>query len=90
MWDTALKFFIPVLRITSPDHLVVVPVQSGLNVIVPLEFYSRYDMPGTLVWKQNILTLFTGKGAVRLADAVLRAVEQPVEFKFLYDVEVCF
>ena len=22
MWDTALKFFIPVLRITSPDHLV--------------------------------------------------------------------
>ena len=21
MWDTALKFFIPVLRITSPDHL---------------------------------------------------------------------
>ena len=70
-------------------HLVV-PVQSGLNVIVLLEFYSRYDMPGTLVWKQNILTLFTGKGAVGLADAVLRAVEQPVEFKFLYDVEVCF
>lgn len=29
-----------------------------------------------------------GKGAVRLADAVLRAVEQPVEFKFLYDVEL--
>jgi len=69
---------------------VVVPVQSSLNVIVLLEFYSRYDMPATLVWKQNILTLFTGKGAVRLADAVLRAVEQPVEFKFLYDVEVCF
>ena len=22
MWDTALKFFIPVLPITSPDHLV--------------------------------------------------------------------
>lgn len=29
-----------------------------------------------------------GKGAVGLADAVLRAVEQPVEFKFLYDVEL--
>ena len=22
MWDTALKFFFPVLQITSPDHLV--------------------------------------------------------------------
>ena len=74
----------------QPACHLVVPVQSGLNVIVLLEFYSRYDMPGTLVWKQNILTLFTGKGAVRLADAVLRAVEQPVEFKFLYDVKVCF
>lgn len=29
-----------------------------------------------------------GKGAVRLADAVLRAVEKPVEFKFLYDVKL--
>ena len=25
---------------------------------------------------------------MRLADAVLRAVEEPVEFKFLYDVKV--
>ncbi|CAH3165729.1 unnamed protein product [Porites lobata] len=29
-----------------------------------------------------------GKGAVRLADAVLRAVEEPVEFKFLYDLKL--
>lgn len=30
----------------------------------------------------------TGKGAIRLADSVLRAVEEPVEFKFLYDLKV--
>lgn len=30
----------------------------------------------------------TGKGAIPLADAVLRAVEEPVEFKFLYDLKV--
>lgn len=30
----------------------------------------------------------SGKGAVRLADAVLKAVEEPVDFKFLYDVKV--
>ena len=29
-----------------------------------------------------------GKGAVNLADAVLKAVEEPVDFKFLYDVKV--
>ena len=32
--------------------------------------------------------LGVGKGAVRLADAVLRAVEELVEFKFLYDLKV--
>jgi len=31
---------------------------------------------------------YSGKGAVNLADAVLKAVEEPVDFKFLYDVKV--
>jgi len=30
----------------------------------------------------------SGKGAVNLADVVLKAVEEPVDFKFLYDVKV--
>ena len=30
----------------------------------------------------------SGKGAMRLAEAVLKAVEEPVDFKFLYDVKV--
>ena len=30
----------------------------------------------------------TGAGAAKLAEAVLKAVEQPVNFKFLYDLEV--
>ena len=32
--------------------------------------------------------VLVSEGAVRLADAVLRAVEEPVEFKFLYDLKV--
>ena len=31
MWDTALKFFTPVLRITSPDHLVVLGLQFQMK-----------------------------------------------------------
>ena len=40
--------------------------------------------------EQNCVLLYSGTGAVRLADAVLRAVEEPVEFKFLYDVKVSY
>lgn len=29
-----------------------------------------------------------GSGAVELAEVVLKAVEQPVQFKFLYDLQV--
>ena len=32
---------------------------------------------------------FVGAGAVKLAEVVLKAAEQPVEFKFLYDLKVC-
>ena len=40
------------------------------------------------LYNKYLTLLNAGKGAVRLADAVLRAVEEPVEFKFLYDVKV--
>ena len=30
----------------------------------------------------------SGAGAEKLAEAVIRATEQPVEFKFLYDLQV--
>ena len=67
----------------------MIPIQRGRNLVGLRKFFFHCDLPGTLKFNQNNLTLLTGKGAVRLADAVLRAVEQPVEFKFLYDVEVC-
>ena len=31
LWDTALKFFFPVLQITSPDHLVVMKTNSLIH-----------------------------------------------------------
>ena len=48
--------------------------------------WERLDIFGMPIC--NCCFSCTGKGAIRLADAVLRAVEEPVEFKFLYDVKV--
>jgi len=32
LWDTALKFFLPVLQITSPDHLEYIITAKIINV----------------------------------------------------------
>ena len=43
LWDTALKFFIPVLRITSPDHLKV-RVKWRLGFVrVPVIFSPKFS-----------------------------------------------
>ena len=49
------------------------------------------NTPSSLYWVVHAILInciSSGKGAVRLADAVLKAVEEPVDFKFLYDVKV--
>lgn len=42
---------------------------------------GAYDAVATNHWAEG------GKGSIALAEAVIRATEQPVDFKFLYDVD---
>ncbi|XP_073231403.1 C-1-tetrahydrofolate synthase, cytoplasmic-like [Porites lutea] len=61
------------------------PTDTDAEIALVIELAKEagaYDAVECTHWADG------GKGAVRLADAVLRAVEEPVEFKFLYDLKL--
>ena len=55
-----------------------------ISIVSP---HGNHVWPVTSYWTE-VNSGSLGKGAVNLADAVLKAVEEPVDFKFLYDVKV--
>ena len=55
MWDTALKFFFPVLQITSPDHLESIAILE----LATRFFDVRVFHPNTSSYRStNILALY--------------------------------
>ena len=47
LWDTALKFFFPVLQITSPDHLVIMVAKWNHDMIGLEKWYNYFGNIGS-------------------------------------------